>query len=151
MAATPNYLARHGTPRTPEDLKQHDCVMADAPFWMIRDGDEERPILVSGRSRVHGHIPGLLHAALNDLGIVYFTEHYIRPHIEAGRLIPVLQKYWITEMGTWLVHDYEGWPPLHIGALIDHLREGMAAPGFDSHIRALICPQSLEEKFSEVL
>ncbi len=152
MAAAPTYLALRGTPLTPEDLKQHDCVMADAPFWMVQDGDNERPIVLSGRSRVHGNVPGLLHAALNGLGVVYLTEHYIRPHIEAGRLVPVLQDYWISEMGTWLVHDYAGQPPLHITALIDHLRERMAAPGFDSRIRKLISPPSLvEEEFSASL
>ena len=54
-------------------------------------------------------------------------------------------------MGTWLVHDYKGRLPLHIGALVDYFRESMATPGFDSRIRSLICPRSLEPEFSALI
>jgi DNA-binding transcriptional LysR family regulator len=56
--ASPDYLKRHGTPRTPQDLSNHECLMYhDIPAlhhgWRYRVGSKEVTLHVSGRCRVN--------------------------------------------------------------------------------------------------
>jgi DNA-binding transcriptional LysR family regulator len=59
LAASPAYLARRGTPRRPEDLREHDCVtysMSSPP---------DRWTLVRKRQRVHVRVTGHLRTNLD--------------------------------------------------------------------------------------
>lgn len=68
--ASPDYLSRHGVPRTPKDLLGHNCVtytLATAGSnWPFRDGE----IAVNGRFRVNTP-DGIYGAVLGGFGIGY--------------------------------------------------------------------------------
>jgi DNA-binding transcriptional LysR family regulator len=105
--ASPAYLARRGTPTTPEELREHECILVvsdGAPVrWPFQGRKGEMMVQVSGRLRFNSF--AMAHAAaLNGLGIAIFPEFACAEDVRRGKLVPVLED-WGVEAGTvWLVH-----------------------------------------------
>jgi DNA-binding transcriptional LysR family regulator len=69
--ASPRYLQEHGTPMTPEDLAQHNCLDHADTFhvtWSFQDKGKTKEIAVSGNACVNSSID-LVNLAVNDMGI----------------------------------------------------------------------------------
>lgn len=94
LCASPEYLARRGTPRTPSDLRTHDCLAIkerDHPLgvWRLHGDGREQTIRVSGPlSSNNGEVA--LRWALDGRGIVLRSMWQAAPLLEDGRLIQVL-------------------------------------------------------------
>lgn len=95
ICASPAYLARHGTPQTPDDLAGHECldfmVGAVGVRWRLQSvhdvrGKRELP---ASRFRTNSG-QALRMAALKDFGIVMQAEVLLAQDIAAGRLVPIL-------------------------------------------------------------
>lgn len=102
--ATPDYLAAHGTPRTPADLADHSCLAfthAGRPTeWRFRTtpdgaGDpptDNRTVPVHGRFCA-SNAEALRDAALAGYGIGQFATFLVGDDLRAGRLVPLLESY----------------------------------------------------------
>lgn len=97
--ATPGYLARHGTPTTPDDLRAgHNMVnfVATRTGKVVpaRFGDSNGVIQVDTRSFLSVN-EGNAHlaAGLAGIGIIHSFDFKVRPHIEAGTLVPILESW----------------------------------------------------------
>lgn len=96
LVASPEYLALHGTPQTPEDLAKHSCLLykgqQGAQRWYFRRSSKEtfEAIEVSGALRSNnGEI--LADAALAGRGIVLFPSWLFNPaHFREGKLVSLL-------------------------------------------------------------
>ncbi|WP_342380616.1 LysR family transcriptional regulator [Myxococcus stipitatus] len=92
--ASPAYLSRHGTPRTPADLQGHDCVLLAEPgtdeVWFFGEGRGARSVPVSGRLRVPSVRAGQA-AARSGLGVVRLPTSLVVDDVRGGLLVPVLQ------------------------------------------------------------
>lgn len=96
-AASPDYIRRHGLPRHPRELEsgEHKVVSYFSaqtgrhyPFDFNRDGER---IEVMGRYRVSVNDGNAyLTSAINGLGIVQIPYFTLRPHMDAGELVPLL-------------------------------------------------------------
>lgn len=56
ICASPQYLAQRGTPRSPEDLSQHECLAfgpAELSAWRLTDQDHVYRVPVLGRLQVN--------------------------------------------------------------------------------------------------
>lgn len=105
VVASPAYLEAHGTPRTPQDLTNHNCfVLGSNWHWSFSRGKEEHSIRVSGRLRSNnGEI--LRNAALDGLGLLRTSELRVRGDLVSGRLVRVLKDYEIaTNSAVWAVY-----------------------------------------------
>lgn len=85
FVASHEYLAKRGVPQTPEDLREHDCViytlLSSGATWRLRDGD----IPVSGRLRVNS--PDAVRAAvIAGLGIGHGPAWLFEEGLQSGRL-----------------------------------------------------------------
>lgn len=92
--ASPAYLKRHGTPRTPQELSRHQCLVYRGPTaprsgWRYRVGGKEIALPASGRCRVNSS-ETLLQLALEGAGIVLFPTYIVGPHLRRGRLKEIL-------------------------------------------------------------
>ena len=93
ICAAPAYLARHGTPRRPEDLARHNCIVSrERPYlnrWQFRIDGEIREIEVAGRVAIsEGEMQ--MQLALQGIGIVRLTRLTMAQAIRDGALVPLL-------------------------------------------------------------
>ena len=95
--ASPEYLAAHGAPATPEELAKHNCFtyeyVSPRNLWRFRDrSGAERAVRVSGT--LHSNNGDLLaEAAVRGAGVVFEPAFIVGPDVRAGRLVPLLQDY----------------------------------------------------------
>lgn len=128
--ASPDYLARHGTPRTAADLKDHACLVYSNP----RDPDVWRYTAPDGRGGAVGVQSRLcassgeflLEAALAGWGLILSPTFYVHGALKAGRLVPVLTDHAWPELSAYAVYP----PTRHLSgrvrAFIDFLAERLA-------------------------
>ncbi len=91
MVASPDYLARHGTPETPEDLRRHDCINFSAlgDVWTFTGPNGPFQIRLDTRLRTNDGEVG--HEwALAGAGFVMKSIWDVGEDIAAGRLMRVL-------------------------------------------------------------
>lgn len=93
ICAAPAYLARHGTPRRPEDLLRHNCLsVSDFPAlrrWPFETRQGRKIIEVSGNVSANGG-EALLDLAVLGVGIIRLVDFVTAPEVAAGRLQPLL-------------------------------------------------------------
>jgi Transcriptional regulator len=129
VVASPEYLARHGTPQVPEELGKHNCInfnfRRSVEGWLFRDpATGQRVILpVSGSLKASsGSI--IRRFCLNGLGIGRVGRFHVEPDIKSGRLVPVLEDF--NAEDTEQIHAvYAGHEHLavRVRAFIDFLQE----------------------------
>jgi DNA-binding transcriptional LysR family regulator len=93
VLASPDYLARHGTPNKPEDLAQHS-VLGFVQYelgnqWPLRHPAGNSLPVTPSISASSGET--LRQLALAGQGIVCLADFMTRADIEAGRLVKVLE------------------------------------------------------------
>jgi LysR family transcriptional regulator for bpeEF and oprC len=87
VVASPAYLARAGTPRTPAELGAHDCLVLFAPNgkphpWLFRDGPRE----VEARLALD-HAPTLVDALLAGMGVAQILDFMVDALVRRGSLV----------------------------------------------------------------
>lgn len=129
-AAAPSYLAARGTPVHPRDLLQHACMRGQfsggaIPVWEFeRDGEIVRvdpagPLQV----RLGAAFDLSVQVAIDGLGIIHLFEDWLRPHIDSGALVPVLEPWSQTFSGPYLYYSGRRHLPSPLRALVDFIRE----------------------------
>lgn len=109
VVGSAGYLAKHGTPKKPEDLLQHECInfrwpAGDALYpWEFERGRRRWRVPVRG-SIVTNHSPYCLTLAEQGLGLVYVADLNLKEELRDGRLVPVLEAYSATEPGIFLCY-----------------------------------------------
>lgn len=99
VAASPGYLAGRPLPKKPQDLTAHRCVNLRLPTrgnlyaWDFEKGKKSVNVRVQGQT-VFNSTSLMLQAALDGMGLAYVPLDLMQPHIEAGRLVPVLEDWW---------------------------------------------------------
>ncbi|ASP56767.1 LysR family transcriptional regulator [Sinorhizobium meliloti] len=96
--ASPEYLARHGIPETPQDLVSHVCINTRQATWggfyaweFEKDGRELR-VRVEGQLSFNSSI-SQIDAAVKGYGIAYIPEDLVEEHIQVGALQAVLDDW----------------------------------------------------------
>jgi DNA-binding transcriptional LysR family regulator len=131
IVASPAYLERYGTPRTPQELEAHNRIGSSyhrsAPDWpLLVDGRSiDMPVVGSVRA---GDGETLRRLVMEGVGLGRLSLYHIQPDIEAGRLVPVLEEFNPRDMTP--VHAvYLGKPgrlPARVRAVLDHLSAQLA-------------------------
>ncbi len=94
VCASPGYLRRHGTPRTPDELLAHNCLcVAYAPNlrrWPFRTANGVRQVEVAGTVSAN-NADSLLQLALLGVGVIRLSDAIVGRPIREGRLVPLLE------------------------------------------------------------
>ncbi|EFH11948.1 LysR substrate-binding domain-containing protein [Teichococcus cervicalis] len=131
VVAAPAYLARHGTPRLPQDIAAHNCLGFNfrhrAGGWPFRDPQTGRlsTEATPGNLRANNG-PTLRQLCLAGLGLARLARFHVQAEIDAGRLVPLLEEHNAEDVE--LIHAlYVGHGHLasRIRAFIDFLVERM--------------------------
>jgi DNA-binding transcriptional LysR family regulator len=132
LCASPDYLARRGTPRRPEDLAQHACLtysyLEPPDEWHLIGHDGERVVKISGPI-VTSHREVLKTAAARGLGIAYGPVIFFREDLEAGRVVEVLPKFKLPEATIYAVYPAGQQRSAKVLAFNDFMTRYFAAAG----------------------
>lgn len=129
VAAAPSYLARRGRPETIEDLQRHNCLVATlAPFttWRFRVGGKAVQINLKGNWRSN-NASALITAAVEGLGICRLPELYLREHLQAGRLVTILDEYQYHPFPVWLVYPNTRYISAKVRLFIDFVCDNLGS------------------------
>lgn len=126
IAASPAYLARHGTPRHPSELARHNCLLfagsgAD-PVWRLRRGKELAEVKVSG-SFSSNTGSSLASAAIAGMGVVAQADLLLEQELEAGRLVRLFPKWDMPLRPLHVVRRPEARPSAKIRSFVDFVLE----------------------------
>jgi DNA-binding transcriptional LysR family regulator len=129
LVASPNYLAKHGTPQRPTDLTGHVCIQfrhhdtGKLQTWNLqRVGEPEVRIPIS---MICNTLEARLSFALQGFGIAYLPEFAVCDALSEAALVAVLDDY-STELSTFRLMWPSGKhlaPKLRV--LIDFLRQSI--------------------------
>ena len=98
VVASPDYLARHGTPQNLSDLEQHTGLFFSLPGirpeWRFRKSEAAATQLAAPKAGITiSNALALRRAALDGLGIALLADWTIARDIGNGRLVPLLQDF----------------------------------------------------------
>lgn len=98
LCASPDYLAQRGTPKTPLDLVDHDCLYLGETstdnIWEFEQQHIRHRVTVSGRYAVN-HSQMRLNGVKDNLGIGIFPDFVIKDALQQGSVIRVLPTWTI--------------------------------------------------------
>jgi DNA-binding transcriptional LysR family regulator len=119
VCASPGYLEERGTPRTPQDLRKHECVtfagLADAGSWTFRDHEAVRV-----RSRLTtSTAEAAIDATLAGIGLTCTLSYQIAEPVKAGRLVVVLRKFEPAPLPVSLLYVHESRITAKLRAFVD--------------------------------
>jgi DNA-binding transcriptional LysR family regulator len=127
IIASPEYLARRGTPTHPHDLLAHDCIA----FRYASTGQIERWHLAREGASMHLAIDGrfivndsaaLVQAASDGIGIGYMINGYIESLIDSGQVVRLLADWSSPLPGLTLYYPDRRRVPAKLRAFIDFLK-----------------------------
>lgn len=133
VVASPDYFAVHPIPKTPADLTTHQCINQRMPtsgglyVWDFERRGQQVNVRVEG-PLIFNTAPPQVDAALAGLGISLLPEDELMPHIEAGRLVRVLQDWCPRFAGYHLYYPSKRQPSPAFSLVVKALRFSGARP-----------------------
>lgn len=95
LVASPEFLARQGMPRHPEDLLKANCVRFSAATgqgWTFHDNGKQFAVPVSGNLEFNQALPAV-EACAAGLGFGMFISYQVAPYLAQGQLKIVLEQF----------------------------------------------------------
>lgn len=137
IVASPDYLARHGTPRTPEELATHNRLGStyrrNAPGWPLQINGKTESLPVEGNVRAADG-ETLRRLAIAGVGLARLSRYHIQADINAGRLVAVMEDHNPGDRAP--IHAvYLGKPgrlPARVRVLLDFLAERVTKGTLDA-------------------
>jgi DNA-binding transcriptional LysR family regulator len=96
VVASPGYLKERGTPKTPDDLADHNLLRFGFAKWEngwpFKIGGETVAVMPSGNALVSDG-EAMQHLAVAGMGLARLARFHVEADIAAGRLVPVLEAF----------------------------------------------------------
>lgn len=129
IVGSPEYFAKHGTPETPDDLLQHNCLafrftssgIIDRWSFTSPDAGKRTLVFEPNGNGVFNDDDSMLRAALQGVGLVKHLDLCVQPYLADGSLVRVLQEWCEPFPGFFLYVPSRAQMPAKIRALIDFL------------------------------
>ncbi|QEI06582.1 LysR family transcriptional regulator [Pigmentiphaga aceris] len=131
LCASPDYLARVGTPSHPKDLALHQVIAYS--YWATRDEwtftGPEGEVSVRTHARLYANNGDTcLAAALSGQGIILQPSFLVAEDVRAGRLVELMPEYKSIELGIYAVYPTRKQLALKVRRLIDFLADALQRP-----------------------
>ncbi len=120
--ASPGYLARRGTPATPAQLANHDCLafegLQTSRNWSFGPGTDRSPVAIRPRLGVNT-ADALIEAVAEGFGIARMTSYQAAAAIREGRLVSLLRNYEPEPIPVHLIYTGSPLLPLKLRVFLD--------------------------------
>lgn len=126
VVCSPSYAATHGTPTSPHDLPQHQCVrirFSSGVFyrWEFAHGAEQLEVDVHG-ALATDDMAVMVRAAQDGLGLAYVYAQYAAPALAQGSLVTVLDDWCPSIAGFYLYYPSRRLMPAGLKAFVEMLK-----------------------------
>lgn len=133
LSASPDYLSRHGTPRTPTDLIDHNCISfmrggRTFSSWRFGQNGQWTTVRVSG-DRVLDDASLARQCAVSGAGIILMTEIEQRRDLQNGSLVRLLTEWETEPYPLHALLPSGRFVPNRVRALVDFIAERFATLG----------------------
>ena len=123
VAAAPSYIEKFGIPKSPEDLKNHNCLTLSFETslnqWEFKGSDGPQRIRVRGSFETN-NAAALYEAGLAGLGLFRAANFVVGSDFKEGRLIPVLEDYeMINQVNIYAVYPHSKHLSPKVRAFVD--------------------------------
>ncbi|GKT19784.1 LysR family transcriptional regulator [Acidovorax sp. SUPP2522] len=137
LCASPDYLARHGTPKVPNDLVHHNCLgirQGEEAYgvWRLTRGRGRHAVTESVKTRGSlttndGEIA--VRWALEGHGILMRAEWDIERRLRSGQLVPVLPAYSTPDADIHAVYPQRHQSAARVRAFVDFVAQALSDRG----------------------
>ncbi len=107
VCASPAYLKKHGSPKTPADLARHQIIAATSvsagPEWTFAKGKEKIGARIDARILVNTN-DGAIEAARNGFGLTRLISYQVANELAAGSLKTVLTNFEDASLPVHVIH-----------------------------------------------
>jgi DNA-binding transcriptional LysR family regulator len=127
LCASPDYLSRHGTPKVPEELKQHQCLCYSTnsltPEWRLQKPDGSPwPVQIAGH--LHANNGDVLRvAAIEGAGIAYLPSFIVGADLQAATLVSLMPEFVPQDAAIYAVYPNSRHLSPKVRAFIDFMLE----------------------------
>ena len=124
VCASPDYLARHGEPRSPEDLLEHQCVnLMGLETWGFETPEGQKSIKTKNRLRTDNG-EAARDACVRGIGITISSTWCCYQHVQRGEMVQILKDYPLTSnTAIWAVYPSSRLLPPKVRVFIDYFYE----------------------------
>ena len=133
VCGAPDYLEERGVPDTPQDLKDHECLLytlsSDSDRWLFKEDDETHAVKVDG-SFLANNGDAIRLAALAGRGLACQPTFIVGDDIRKGRLQLVLQDYEVDPMHVYAVYAHRKYLSGKVRTFVDYLGDYFGSPPY---------------------
>ncbi|WOT03588.1 LysR family transcriptional regulator [Shewanella youngdeokensis] len=131
MVASPGYIALHGKPKFPADLKAHLCInQTGLESWVFDTPEGVEHIKVKGKIKVD-HGEAVRDAAVDGMGIAMCATWIAYQQLRDGSLVQVLEEYpLIDHSAIWAVYPSSRQLAPKVRAFIDYFAQRYGTPPY---------------------
>ncbi|VVE58058.1 LysR family transcriptional regulator [Pandoraea terrae] len=144
VCASPQYLAVHGEPETPDELRAHQCLQLATPVfpldkWIFSGADAPFAVNIGSARLSVNVMEGLEPAVRSGLGIGILPAGVALPGLASGSLVRVLRGYEVQPVNVYALYQSRRFLDAKIRAWIAFLREDLpTALNADNHALAVL-------------
>jgi DNA-binding transcriptional LysR family regulator len=126
IVGSPEYFESHATPKSPSDLRTHQCIRfrhgsAGIYRWEFDKGRRSLVVAVNGPLIVDD-VELVIRAAIDGVGLAFVDDDRIAQHLASGALVRVLEDWCPPFPGFFLYYPSRRQQPAALAALIETLR-----------------------------
>ena len=125
MCASPVYLEQMGMPQSPDELKEHQCLvyslLRDFEYWHLTDSSGKEI-----KTKIHPYLKAstgefLKDAAVEGRGIILLPSFIAYKEIERGALVKILKEYKLPQMDAYAIYPQTRHLSQRVRAFVDFL------------------------------
>jgi DNA-binding transcriptional LysR family regulator len=127
IVAAPSYLQGKTAPQSPQDLARHRCInlwlssYGGIYAWELERDGQEVQVRVDGQLTFNS-ILQVVEAATAGFGIAFVPEDLVQAHVEAGRLVYVMEDWFPTWPGLFAYYPSRRQSSMALRVVVDALR-----------------------------
>lgn len=133
--ASPDYLRRRGTPQTPSDLLDHNCIAYEGlelgRDWFFSGPDGTFNVTIRPRYSANT-ADAVINGALAGLGIASLLSYQVADNVRDGSLVSILNDWAPSQVAVQVVHTPKQHQPLKLRAFLD-----FATPKLEERMRRI--------------
>jgi DNA-binding transcriptional LysR family regulator len=137
VVASPSYLEQHGTPRSPEDLHDHNIItyryQESSNIWHFQSKDTKSISVDVSGSLIMNNSLAIRESIREGIGITRTPTFVVGKDVQEGRLVKVLTGYETLEVEIFLVYPQRRHLAPKVRAFVDFMAERISeTPYWDS-------------------